>query len=69
MLCQVDADRNGCLDYGDFFTLFVLLKNIGNSSISYDLGQYNEDYAYALDGVTSTYVGNIGIGISHAPTF
>jgi calcium-dependent protein kinase len=30
MLCQADADGNGCLDYGEFVTLSVHLKKIGN---------------------------------------
>ena len=30
MLYQADADGNGCLDYGEFVTLSVHLKKIGN---------------------------------------
>jgi len=30
MLCQADADGNGSLDYGEFVTLSVHLRKIGN---------------------------------------
>jgi calcium-dependent protein kinase len=57
---------NGCLDYGGFFSLFVLLKKIANDrALSDNLGQYHEELILKFGHLDPNQGGYVELGELH----